>query len=75
MNTNIHFWPVKGMNLVRELEKDLKIANVICKVNSCFYPKYRKNKTVVSFSILPVAGLTKLMDCFSFVTARMEEGI
>ncbi|EFH54914.1 hypothetical protein ARALYDRAFT_343860 [Arabidopsis lyrata subsp. lyrata] len=30
-NINIHFWPVKGMNLVRELEKDLKIANVSCK--------------------------------------------
>lgn len=28
-----YFWPVKGMNLVRELEKDLRIANVICMVS------------------------------------------
>ncbi|XP_042511409.1 syndetin [Macadamia integrifolia] len=25
-----YFWPVKGMHLVRELEQDLKVANVIC---------------------------------------------
>ncbi|KAH9700280.1 syndetin [Citrus sinensis] len=30
MDTNTCSWPVKGMNLVRELEKDLKVANVIC---------------------------------------------
>lgn len=30
---NTCFWPVKGMNLVRELEKDLKVANVICMVS------------------------------------------
>jgi hypothetical protein len=27
---------VKGMNLVREVEKDLKVANVICMVSICF---------------------------------------
>lgn len=26
------FWAVKGMQLVKELEKDLKVANVICMV-------------------------------------------
>ncbi|RDX80237.1 Syndetin, partial [Mucuna pruriens] len=30
MGADTYFWPVKGMNLVRELEKDLRIANVIC---------------------------------------------
>lgn len=29
----IAFLPVKGMKLVRELEKDLKVANVICMVS------------------------------------------
>jgi hypothetical protein len=32
--TDIRFWPVKGMQLVMELEQDLKVANVICKVIS-----------------------------------------
>jgi hypothetical protein len=27
-------WPVKGMQLVMELEQDLKVANVICMVLS-----------------------------------------
>lgn len=33
VDTNTCSWPVKGMNLVRELEKDLKVANVICMVS------------------------------------------
>lgn len=48
VNTNIRFWLVKGMNLVRELEKDLKIANVICKVRN--YCKFTKSQAMVSFS-------------------------
>ncbi|TVU31805.1 hypothetical protein EJB05_23506 [Eragrostis curvula] len=30
MATDVKFWPVKGMQLVMELEQDLKVANVIC---------------------------------------------
>lgn len=33
---NTSLWPVKGMHLVRELEKDLKVANVICMVSGWF---------------------------------------
>ena len=50
VNTNIHFWLVKGMNLVRELEKDLKIANVICKVrNYCEFLQKPSNGFIFFF--------------------------
>lgn len=32
VQSNFCFWTVKGMDLVRELEKDLKVATVICMV-------------------------------------------
>lgn len=67
VNTNIHFWLVKGMNLVRELEKDLKVANVICKVRN--YSKFAKARQwfhLVSPWFLNV---------FLCVIARTEDGI
>lgn len=44
--SDTNFWPVKGMQLVMELEQDLKVANVICMVlphenfslQTLFYP-------------------------------------
>ena len=68
MNTNIHFWLVKGMNLVRELEKDLKIANVICKVRN--YSKFTKSQSNGFIFCFACCWFGFVFDCFLCVIAQ-----